>query len=379
MTLQLGRAGRLVRAIGLVVILAGLLLAGCRTSAESGGGAITSTGAEIAPEPSVEQSVHPPLSSTPTQPIEESSPAAAVPGTMAPPPSPTSIQTSTPRGTPEPITTSESNGSSPTDTPAPTFTPPPPPPVPTGQQLWLQRPVPASGPTWTDKSYPYGSTRGGTLRPHTGVEFIVPTGTPILAAAAGTVLVAGDDATVAHGPQTNFYGNLVIVEHDTSDGSALFTLYGHLSEVQVEVGQRVAAGDTLGLSGESGVADGPHLHFEVRVGVNRYVATRNPLLWLRPQYGMGVVAGRVTNPAGELLYQAPITLIRTDAPAPYTATTSYAQSEPNSDDIMRENFALDDVVPGFYEVVVDAGGKRFTTELWVYADRVNWVELTVGP
>jgi len=239
--------------------------------------------------------------------------------------------------------------------------------------------VPASGPTWTDKSYPYGSTRGGSLRPHTGVEFIVPTGTPILAAAAGTVRVAGDDGTVAYGPQTNFYGNLVVVEHDTSDGSALFTLYGHLSEVQVEVGQRVAAGDTLGLSGESGVADGPHLHFEVRVGVNDYMATRNPLLWLRPQYGMGVVSGRVTNPTGELLYQAPITLIRTDAPAPYTATTSYAQGEPNSDDVMRENFALDDVVPGFYEVVVDVGGKRFTTELWVYADRVNWVELTVGP
>lgn len=320
--------------------------------------------------------------STPLAPPHLEGPSPTPAATVAAPPTPTSVHTSTPAGTPEPGaaggTPTAGPTAGPTATPAPTFTPPPPPPLLQGEQLWLQRPVPSSGPAWTDKAYPYGSTRGGVLRPHTGVEFIVPVGTSVLAAAVGTVVVAGDDGLVAHGPQTNFYGNLVIVEHDTTDGSAFFTLYGHLSEVSVEVGQRVAAGDALGLSGASGVADGPHLHFEVRAGSNSYAATRNPLLWLRPLPQTGVVAGRVVGPSGELLHQAPVALIRVDATAPYTATTSYALGEPNSDDTLEENFVLDDVVPGFYEAVVDTGSERYTVELWVYAERVNWIELVVG-
>ncbi len=236
--------------------------------------------------------------------------------------------------------------------------------------------MPPTSSLWTDKSYPYGSTRGGMLRPHTGVEFGVAAGTPVLAVAPGTVVAAGSDAQIAYGPQTDFYGNLVIVELDGT--TPTFSLYGHLSEVSVAVGQSVAAGDVLGLSGATGVADGPHLHFEVRVGQNAYGATRNPLLWLAPLPQTGVVAGRIVSPSGDLLYEAPITLRRVDGSAPYTATTSYALGEPNGD-LIGENFAVDDVVGGFYEVVVDNGRRRFTTELWVYPGRVNWVELVVGP
>lgn len=297
--------------------------------------------------------------------------------TIAAPATPTSVATASPSGIQSPG--ADKSDEVPTPTPAPTFTPPPPPPILAGQQLWLRRPVPSSASSWTDKSYPYGSTRGGALRPHTGVEFVVSAGTPVLAAAAGTVIVAGSDSAVAYGPQTNFYGLLVIIEHDTNDGSVLYTLYGHLSEVQVEMGQRVATGDLLGLSGASGVADGPHIHLEIRVGTNSYESTRNPLLWLKPLPETGVVAGRITGANGQLLYEAPVTLLRVDGPAPYTATTSYAAGEPNGDDILRENFALDDVVPGFYEALIDTGSKRYLTELWVFPDRVNWVELVAGP
>lgn len=208
----------------------------------------------------------------------------------------------------------------------------------------------------------------------------MPAGTPVLAVASGTVVAAGNDATIAYGPQTNFYGNLVILELDGSNsGSPLFALYGHLFEVSVTLGQRVNVGDVLGLSGASGVADGPHLHFEIRVGQNSYADTRNPILWLTPLPQTGVMAGRIVSPNGEPLYEAPVTLVRVDAPAPYAATTSYAAGEPNSDGLMAENFAVDDVVPGFYQIIVDTGSRQFKTELWVYPGRTNWVELVVGP
>lgn len=367
----LARAGRLIRGAGLLGLIA---LAGCR-SGEIGGPISSQTTAEGVATPLPLGNTTPEAILSPVV-IIGPSPAAAN-NTIPAPPSPTSVQTSTPGALAEPISGAATETV--TATPPPTFTPPPPPPPLEGEQLWLQRPVPSSGPAWTDKAYPYGSTRGGSLRPHTGVEFIVQTGTPILAAASGTVLVAGDDSLIAHGPQTNFYGNLVIIEHDSSGGASIFTLYGHLSEINVTAGQRVSAGEVVGLSGESGVADGPHLHFEVRAGINDYGSTRNPLLWLAPLPQTAVVAGRIVGPGGELLYEAPIALIRADATAPYTATTSYALGESNSDSVLRENFVVDDVVPGFYQVVVDTGSRRFTTDLWVYPNRVNWVELVVGP
>lgn len=201
----------------------------------------------------------------------------------------------------------------------------------------------------------------------------------MLAVAAGTVVVAGDDSLIAYGPQTNFYGNLVVLELATNSTVPVFALYGHLSQMAVAAGQVVAAGDLLGYSGASGVADGPHLHFEVRVGVNSYEATRNPLLWLKPLPQTGIVVGRVIGPGGQLLHEAPITLQRVDAPSAYAATTSYAIGGPNSDSLYEENFALDDIAPGFYEAIVSAGDKRYTTEVWVYAGRTNWVEIVVGP
>ncbi len=93
----------------------------------------------------------------------------------------------------------------------------------------------------------------GTVRMHNGVDFRGDTGTPILAAGAGTVVYAG-----ARGG----YGNTVVIDH----GSSLATLYAHQSAIYVSVGTTVAAGQVIGAVGSTGFSTGPHLHFEVRLG-----------------------------------------------------------------------------------------------------------------
>jgi murein DD-endopeptidase MepM/ murein hydrolase activator NlpD len=266
----------------------------------------------------------------------------------------------------------------PSPTPLPTFTPPALPLTSAEEHYWLRRPVADGGVVWTDKSYPYGHTRGGDLRAHHGVEFNVPSGTEILAAASGTVIVAGDDADTAFGPFPDFYGNLIVIELDSRlNGQPVFNLYGHLSETLVTDGQRVGAQEPIALSGSSGVADGPHLHFEVRLGENSYAHTRNPLLWLYPFTDRGTVAGRVVWPNGELVHEAPIRLRRVDAPSRYAVTTTYAAEGVNQDSSWRENFALDDVEAGFYEVAVEAGDVKFSQTIWVFPYRTNFVEISL--
>lgn len=276
-----------------------------------------------------------------------------------------------PTATPTPVPTG-------TPTPPPTFTPPALPGTSPNEHYWLYRPAPDGGVVWTDKTYPYGSTRGGTLRPHHGVEFVLPFGSGVYAAATGTVVVAGDDLSTAFGEHTNFYGNLVVIEHESSyKGQPVYTLYGHLSQVEVAVGQHVKAGQIVGLVGASGIADGPHLHFEVRVGRNAYSATRNPTLWLYPFEDHGTITGRVTFPNGAFAEGAQVTATRIDAQGSYKGTTTYTGSTVNSDSGWGENFVIDDVREGYYLITVTDGLKRYKMEAWVYEYQTTFVEIEV--
>ncbi|MFF7356582.1 MULTISPECIES: transglycosylase family protein [Streptomyces] len=102
---------------------------------------------------------------------------------------------------------------------------------------------------------------------HTGVDFLVPTGTSVQAAEAGQVVAAGWGGS---------YGYQVVIRH--ADGH--YTQYGHLSAISVRAGQNVAAGRRIGRSGATGNVTGPHLHFEVRTGPG-FGTDIDPLAYLR--------------------------------------------------------------------------------------------------
>ena len=88
-------------------------------------------------------------------------------------------------------------------------------------------------------------------QPHTGADYATPVGTPVLAVADGTVVVAED---------LFFEGNAVFIDH----GDGLISMCFHLSEIKVQAGQEVKKGHTLGRVGSTGRATGPHLFFGVR-------------------------------------------------------------------------------------------------------------------
>lgn len=90
---------------------------------------------------------------------------------------------------------------------------------------------------------------------HTGVDYAIPTGTPVMAASSGAV-----EAVKESGP----YGLQIVVKHQ----EGLYTQYAHLSSASVEIGQKVKAGQRIALSGNTGNSTGPHLHFEVRTCPN---------------------------------------------------------------------------------------------------------------
>lgn len=150
-------------------------------------------------------------------------------------------------------------------------------------------PVPAG--TWvlTSEYGPRVHPISGESSFHTGTDFAAPDGTPILAAADGTVTVA---------EFSGGYGGLIVIEH-TLNGQTVATAYGHMWEtgIHVQPGETVTAGQHIGDIGSSGNSTGPHLHFEVRTGGTDGEHT-DPAAWLNAHDAADLPEPETGAPAG---------------------------------------------------------------------------------
>jgi len=257
--------------------------------------------------------------------------------------------------------------------------------------FYFRRPVNSSANSTALFLYVYGSDGPNrALRVHHGIDLPNPVGKEVLAAAPGKVVWAGRNYTWYEGrtliEKAPSYGNVIVIEHDFGyGGQHLYTLYAHLQSILVTVDQRVDTGQVIGLSGATGDVSGPHVHFEVRLGKNWYYSTRNPILWMAPYEGTGVVTGRILYPNGQPIQAAEVRLMQ--GSKIIDTTTTYVNPKwtskqdtwnPVPDDIWRENFVFGDVPVGDYKVMVVTSGKSYTSTVSVRPATTSFVDFGQG-
>jgi murein DD-endopeptidase MepM/ murein hydrolase activator NlpD len=204
-----------------------------------------------------------------------------------------------------------------------------------------------------------------------------------VAVADGQVIVARDDLDEMFGWRCDWYGQLVILLLDeTWEGRPIYILYGHISDVQVSEGQRVRRGDPIARKGTAGAAVVAHLHLEVRVGANSFGATRNPLLWLAPPAGSGVIAGRLVDPDGRAWQGVTVTLIDPTGEMPFLNTWSYLDDPEHlirPDPALGENFVFGPVAAGTYDVYTSVDGVEYRQTVEVEDGELSRVEIVTEP
>jgi murein DD-endopeptidase MepM/ murein hydrolase activator NlpD len=224
----------------------------------------------------------------------------------------------------------------------------------------LARPIGPQGRNTLDPAARFGIYQRATRDANRGVSFLNSSGTPVLAAAGGVVVVAGDDSRNSYGSARGIYGNLVILEHSLGGfAGPVYTLYAHLSEVSVQVNDLVSSGQEIGKVGMSGSVPGSTLHFEVRLGENSYQAARNPELWLQPladESGQpqGAIAGRIVDDDGRYLEVENIVIERLAGKGQPALDQFYVRTYSGESLVgqepWQESFALGDLPAGEYQI-----------------------------
>lgn len=251
----------------------------------------------------------------------------------------------------------------------------------------LRRPIGQEGRNVIDPASRYGTMRRRIWDIYHSVQFLNSTGTPVYAAAAGDVIVAGNDNQVAYGPRFDMYGNLVILRHSLPGiPEPVYTLYANLSEVSVKVEGDVQAGEQIGLVGMSGAVSGSTLTFEVRYGENSYEAARNPELWLETVVDetgdpTGALAGRVLDRNGShvdirnILVQNLRRAAQGRIRPVYLRT--YMEDAQTGLSPHGESFAASDLPEGTYKISFWYGTNLYEREVEVQPGKLTFVTFEV--
>jgi murein DD-endopeptidase MepM/ murein hydrolase activator NlpD len=240
--------------------------------------------------------------------------------------------------------------------------------------FYFSAPIAAAYPGDPEIDYLYGGVFFGPDIIHTGVDIPAPRGTNVLAAGPGTVVWAGIGLYTGSPYMLNDpYGLAVAIRQDFGyQDQPLFSIYAHMDEIDVVVGQWVATGAVLGKVGSTGNTTGPHLHFEVRLGKNDFFDTRNPELWLVPPEGYGVLAGRVMADYGTTLKNYPVLLKNLQTEEKYTVYTYASDATIHSDSYYNENLVLGNLPSGIYELNVQYAGKNNPVDIQILPGQVTY-------
>ncbi|MCE9647728.1 MAG: M23 family metallopeptidase [Chloroflexi bacterium] len=229
------------------------------------------------------------------------------------------------------------------------------------------------------KNYKYASNDNGKRETHRGVDFSAAVHTPVLAAEDGEVVFAGMEKSKTHSPWVNYYGNFIVIRH----ANELYTLYAHLSRIDVEAGQAVQAGEVIGGVGRTGAAIGPHLHFEVRRGANgeNFYSTENPELWLvleKDGNGEAYGALSIQFDAGlnrKVQRNLVVEYYPTGSKTPETVIHTYTY--PVGFENNQEDAVLSNLQPGRYRIVVS--GSEGVRDRWVYVESGMLTKVYMSP
>jgi len=237
--------------------------------------------------------------------------------------------------------------------------------------FYFSRPIAADEINWPLADYRYG----GVFIPevvHTGIDIPAGIGTQVLAAGSGRVNWTGYGLYRGVEDPTDPYGLAVVIKHDFGfQGETLFTVYGHLSQIDVTLGQQVQTGNLIGLVGQTGKVTGPHLHFEVRLGRNNFFRSRNPELWLAPPQGWGVLVARVMNTSGQPLQGQTIS-VRSKEDNQHWSVNTYTQGAVVSDVYYQENMVLGDLPAGKYEVWIPFAGSTYNLDIEIKPGMISY-------
>jgi murein DD-endopeptidase MepM/ murein hydrolase activator NlpD len=245
----------------------------------------------------------------------------------------------------------------------------------------FERPISVEYVNWSSE-YTYGVKLEEFTLTHTGIDIRAQENAPVLAAGDGVVQWSGFGLNV-FGHEDDPYGYSVVIRHNFGyQGQALYTVYSHLSEVDVTSGDKVKVGEMIGKVGETGNATGPHLHFEVRLGENQLYSIQNPLLWISPPIGTGILVGDIRTsynihipyPSTNEIYSQGnrIKLINLETKEEFTFTTYGSTTEVKSDPYYQENLVVPDLPAGQYEIQIKHYDEEFTQEIEIKSGEITY-------